>query len=185
MQDRAAIVSQLLSRPASSEALADPNRLILASLIAGRFLGEGALDASLGLDQKNLDDLWSSYFRGRKLELPDQATDELLERQDLAKLLLSYRACRFASEIWLAAITAQACAGKRHLWRDLGLASRAELSALLFNAFPEFAKQNTGDMRWKKFLYRLYCISEGIYVCPSPSCAECGDRDRCFAPETD
>jgi nitrogen fixation protein NifQ len=176
-------VSELLSRPADGYALTDPNRSILASLIAGRLRGEGALNATLGLCENELDALWISYFSGERPELPNQVTQELLERQDLIELLLSHRARRFESEVWLASIVAQACAGKRHLWRDLGLASRAELSGLLLNAFPSFASQNTGDMRWKKFLYRFYCAKSGIYVCPSPSCAECSDYSRCFAPE--
>lgn len=183
MVERAAIVSDLLLRSASESALSDPNRPILASLIAGRMIGEGALDASLGLSAEALETLWRDYFRGRRLTPLDQAVEELPERDDLIKLLLSYRANRFESELWLACIVTRACAGKRHLWRDLGLASRAELSRLLFGAFPAFAAQNSGDMRWKKFLYRLYCANEGIFVCPSPSCAECGDRGVCFAPE--
>ncbi|MDR2033752.1 MAG: nitrogen fixation protein NifQ [Helicobacteraceae bacterium] len=183
LTDRASIVSGLLSRSASVEALADPNRFALASLIAGRFLNEGALCASLGLDKTELDSMWDSYFYGERLELPDQEIDDLLERADLINTLLKHRAGKFHSEAWLASIVAQACAGKKHLWRDLGLANRAELSALLFNAFPAFASQNIGDMRWKKFLYRRYCADEGIYVCPSPSCAECSDYSYCFAPE--
>ncbi|MDR1977096.1 MAG: nitrogen fixation protein NifQ [Campylobacteraceae bacterium] len=183
LSGRDLIVHNLLARGGCSAALADPNRAILASLIAGRLLGEGSLDSSLGLEQSALDELWQGYFQGDKLNLPDQEQEEILERSDLIEILLKYRAGKFQSEIWLASIVTQACAGKKHLWRDLGLANRAELSALLFNAFPDFAAQNVGDMRWKKFLYRRYCADVGIYVCPSPSCAECSDYSYCFAPE--
>jgi nitrogen fixation protein NifQ len=181
--DRDLITRELLAREACSVALSDPNRAVFASLIAGRLLGEGSLDSSLGLEESELDELWQDYFRGDKLNLPDQEQEEILERSDLIEILLKYRAGKFQSEIWLASIVTQACAGKKHLWRDLGLANRAELSALLFNAFPGFAAQNVGDMRWKKFLYRRYCADVGIYVCPSPSCAECSDYSYCFAPE--
>ena len=45
------------------------------------------------------------------------------------------------------------------------------------------ARANTGDMKWKKFLYRQFCSREGIYVCPAPSCGECKDHAKCFGPE--
>ena len=44
-------------------------------------------------------------------------------------------------------------------------------------------KYNTGDMKWKKFLYRQFCSREGIYVCPAPSCGVCKDYAKCFGPE--
>ena len=69
------------------------------------------------------------------------------------------------------------------LWQDLGLADRGELSVLMGEAFPGLAALNTGDMKWKKFIYRHYCSRDGIYVCPAPSCGECADYARCFAPE--
>jgi nitrogen fixation protein NifQ len=124
-----------------------------------------------------------TYFIGEKIVLPDRSLEAAAEREDLISLLLSYRADKFISEVWIASIAAAACEGKAHLWRDLGLGSRAELSSMLFNAFPAFASLNTGDMRWKKFLYRHYCAKEKIYVCPAPSCEECFDYRRCFAPE--
>ena len=65
----------------------------------------------------------------------------------------------------------------------LGLASRDELTRLMQVNFPELAKANTGDMKWKKFLYRQFCSREGIYVCPAPSCGECKDYAKCFGPE--
>ena len=95
-----------------------------------------------------------------------------------------YRARDALRGAWLAKIVIAACAaGKEHLWRDLGLANRRELSRLLTDAFPAFARKNTGDMKWEKFLYRACCAGEGIYVCPAPSCRECADYADCFAPE--
>ena len=49
--------------------------------------------------------------------------------------------------------------------------------------FPGLARANSGDMKWKKFLYRQLCSSEGIYVCPAPSCGVCKDYAKCFGPE--
>jgi nitrogen fixation protein NifQ len=180
---RRLIQAELLSRPAP-DAADDPNRPTLASLLAGRLCGEGILPANLGLSSAALEHLWRAYFPGPCFPLPDQALEDIPERQDLTDVLLAYRAGRFVSETWLAFIVAQACAGRDHLWHDLGLANRDELSRLLLNAFPALARQNTGDMKWKKFIYRLYCARDGIYVCPAPSCRECADYACCFAPET-
>ncbi|MDR1935510.1 MAG: nitrogen fixation protein NifQ [Candidatus Accumulibacter sp.] len=186
---RGVILSELLARPAAAGARADPNRSVLASLLAGHLCGEGVLPATLGLPEAELEKLWNLYFPGiRRVPRfipPEQIVeDDMPERQDLVSLLLTHRAGRFPSEIWLAFIVAMACAGSDHLWHDLGLANREELSRLLFNAFPSLARQNTGDMKWKKFIYRFYCARDGIYVCPVPSCGECADYANCFAPET-
>jgi nitrogen fixation protein NifQ len=173
----------LLARQAAAAVQDDPNRPILANLIAGRINDEGMLPATLGLSADERARLWRDYFAGPALVLPGGVEEALPESADLLELLLATRAGRFPSEIWLAKIVVCACAGKEHLWRDLGLANRQELSQLLGNAFPAFAQQNVGDMKWKKFLYRAYCAHEGIYVCPAPSCRECTDYAHCFAPE--
>ncbi|MDR1853627.1 MAG: nitrogen fixation protein NifQ [Azoarcus sp.] len=179
----ALIQAKLLARPARGAAANDPNRPILASLLAGRVGDEGILPAHLGLTDAERDRLWREYFPGPMLSLPDRELEDLPEADDLIALLLRERAGIFESEAWLAHIVVTACAGKEHLWFDLGLANRAELSKLLDNAFPTFARANVGDMKWKKFLYRTYCAREGIYVCPAPSCGECSDYAKCFAPE--
>ena len=181
---RQLIQADLLARPVEAQVFADPNRPILASLIAGRYCGEGVLSARLGLPPDALARLWADYFPGSKTRLPAQHLDKTPEHQDIIDLLLEYRAGHHPSEFWLASIVAAACAGRDHLWQDLGLANRNELSHLFFNAFPSLARQNTGDMKWKKFIYRFYCARDGIYVCPAPSCGECIDYVHCFAPET-
>lgn len=78
---------------------------------------------------------------------------------------------------------AVACLGDNHLWQDLGLGSRAELSALMRRWFPALVLKNRFDMKWKKFLYRQLCEREEILVCKSPSCAVCTDAAVCFGPE--
>jgi nitrogen fixation protein NifQ len=77
-----------------------------------------------------------------------------------------------------------ACLGDNHLWQDLQLAHRAELSALMKHWFPTLVARNVGDMKWKKFLYKPLCEREEIFVCKAPSCAVCGDHPVCFGPET-
>ena len=108
---------------------------------------------------------------------------DIPELDDIEHLLLDYRAGGRDSEVWLARIAACGCAGRDHLWQDLGLANRKELSLLMESAFPTLAELNVGDMKWKKFIYRQYCARDGIYVCPAPSCGVCIDYAKCFAPE--
>lgn len=180
---RLALAADLLARPVPSTVAADPLRPVLASLLAGRSLGEGVLDATLGLSAADWAELWRGHFPGQRLALPARSLEEIPEHDDLVGLLLAYRAGRSPAEAWLAVVVARACTGRDHLWQDLGLANRGELSVLMTEAFPGLASLNTGDMKWKKFIYRHYCARDGIYVCPAPSCGECTDYARCFAPE--
>ncbi|MDR3369517.1 nitrogen fixation protein NifQ [Rhodoferax sp.] len=180
---RVLLQAELLNRPVPPTAAADPLRPVLASMLAGRSLHQGVLSATLGLSEADFQSLWASYFPGERLNLQGGPILDMLELDDLRKLLLEYRAGVNDSEVWMAHIVAYGCSGRNHLWQDLGLADRGELSTLMTQVFPSLSEQNTGDMKWKKFIYRHYCSREGIYVCPAPSCGECADHDKCFSPE--
>ena len=180
---REQLQAELLSRPVASAVLADPLRPLLASLLTGRSLNQGVLTATLGLPAPCLAALWRDYFPGDALQLHDGPGEDSVELDDLLQLLIEYRAGLRDSELWLAHIVAYSCCGRNHLWQDLGLADRGELSLLMNTAFPTLAALNVGDMKWKKFIYRHYCTREGIYVCPAPSCGECSDYGKCFAKE--
>lgn len=80
---------------------------------------------------------------------------------------------------------AMACAslGDQHLWQDLGLPSRVELSLLIEHWFPRLAALNTQNMKWKKFFYKQLCLRSDISICRSPSCSVCSDQEQCFGPE--
>jgi nitrogen fixation protein NifQ len=84
----------------------------------------------------------------------------------------------------VAETVAVACLGDNHLWQDLQLPSRNELSALMAHWFPALKARNSGDMKWKKFLYKQLCEREQVFVCKAPSCAVCTDQPLCFGPET-
>jgi nitrogen fixation protein NifQ len=75
---------------------------------------------------------------------------------------------------------AAGCLGERHLWRDMGLASRGALRELLEEHFAPLAAENVMDMRWKKFLYRKLCRWGGFHSCKAPSCAACESYEECF-----
>jgi len=180
---RSLLMTTLLNRPAAAHAMADPLRPVLASLLAGRSLHQGVLTATLGLPERSFQAIWHDYFPGEHLSLRNGPGEDIAELEDLLHLLLEYRAGLRESEVWLAHSVAYGCCGRNHLWQDLGLADRNELSVLMTTAFPALAALNVGDMKWKKFIYRHYCSREGIYVCPAPSCGECADHAQCFAPE--
>ena len=175
--------AELLNRPASAAALADPLRPVLASMLTGRALNLGVLTATLGLPAERFTLMLESYFPGDLVQLNNGPGEDIVELDDLRLLLLEYRAGLRESEAWLAHSVAYSCCGRNHLWQDLGLAHREELTRLMNTAFPTLAALNVGDMKWKKFIYRHYCTREGIYVCPAPSCGECADYSKCFAKE--
>jgi nitrogen fixation protein NifQ len=108
------------------------------------------------------------------------------EVRDVRALLLEHADPEAGSEEEAEAIAetlAVACLGDNHLWQDMQLASRAELSQLLRHWFPALVAKNTRDMKWKKFLYKQLCEKEEIFICKSPSCAVCTDYKACFGPE--
>jgi len=84
----------------------------------------------------------------------------------------------------LAAMLARRAQRPDHLWQDLGLRHRGELSQLMTRHFRPLALRNTRDMKWKKFLYRMICRDAGYALCTAPSCAECGDFQVCFGDES-
>ena len=109
------------------------------------------------------------------------------EVQDLVSLLLDHAdpgAGQPPEAARVAETLAVACLGDNHLWQDLNLASRTELSALMRHWFPSLVEKNLHDMKWKKFLYKQLCEREAIFICKAPSCAVCADHGVCFGPES-
>lgn len=80
----------------------------------------------------------------------------------------------------LASIIAQACLRPDHLWRDLGLAGREEVTWMLTRYFPKLAALNVDNLRWKKFLARQRALSLGLEPGPAPGCPGCEDYRHCF-----
>lgn len=164
-----------------------PNDEFLAQIIAGWALGEGVLPADFGLGRVPFAALLAHHFPGlswapRHNGAPGPTLHP--EYEDLVRFILEEADPSVAGSREMAVILATACMGSEHLWQDLGLPSRRELSQLIALNFPELARANNRDMKWKKFLYRELCQREGIYVCASPSCDACSDYDVCFGPES-
>jgi nitrogen fixation protein NifQ len=108
------------------------------------------------------------------------------EVDDVRGLLLQHADPAAGSPAECAAVAeavAVACLGDDHLWQDLQLPSRRELSRLLAHWFPALVAKNAQDMKWKKFLYKQLCEREALFICKAPSCAVCSDHAVCFGPE--
>lgn len=167
-----------------------PNDDALARMLATQADGSGSLPVGLGLAPAEFAALLARHFPGVTWPVaphwPSPVWDPRLleEKEELIKLLDFYRAGQDASERWLSMIVATGCMANNHLWEDLGLWSRRDLSELMMRNFPALAAKNDRDMKWKKFLYKQLCEQEGIYLCRAPSCAVCRDYPLCFGPKS-
>lgn len=163
----------------------EPVEAVLATILASWSQGFGALPDWLGLGKGEFSAMMSHHFpkydptRFNSLNrwFDPQRIPEIW---DLRKLLLDNRSQLGPSEVWMADIVSAGCQGSDHLWQDLGLWNRAELTALMRDSFAPLAARNDKDMKWKKFLYRQLCAAEGLYICRSPSCETCVDYRECF-----
>jgi nitrogen fixation protein NifQ len=146
-----------------------------------------SLAATSGLDAAMLGALGAAFFPAAAAELVEMAGAVAPapgpEEQSVVDILLMYASGRLDFVRPLARMIARRCQEPRHLWQDLGLRERAELSQLMQRHFPRLKTRNSGDMKWKKFLYRLVCGSEGFVLCPAPVCSDCDDFAACFGSE--
>ena len=159
-----------------------------AAMVASYMTGGGALPIWLGLEVEQFATLIDRHFpgvggfcQGECRRSGDHGRSD--EQAELVALMAEHRAGDDESELWMATIVAVGCLGNDHLWQDLGLWSRKDLTALMRRNFPPLAWRNNKDMKWKRFLYKQLCEAEGIYTCRAPSCEVCTDYSVCFGPE--
>jgi len=166
----------------------DKNDRYFAIILSSWIKKKGVLPQCIGLSIQDFRELMGAHFPG--LQISERVRENevfdlkrMPERDDLVRLFDSSRANSGRSEIWVSQLITAACLGSNHLWQDLGLWNRNQLSELIAINFPALARKNTKNMKWKKFLYKQLCIEEGIYICRSPSCEVCIDYVDCFGPE--
>jgi len=166
----------------------DPIEDTLARMLSSWYMGNGAMPSCLGLEpsefmammKRHFPRFNAEFFRGVGNDVDAGRGDEMA---DLRKLLMQSRTYGSESEAWMAQIVIAGCLSDDHLWQDLGLWNRSELSQLMMDNFESLAIRNDKDMKWKKFLYKQLCETEGIYTCRAPSCEVCNDYQVCFGPE--
>ena len=141
----------------------------------------------VGLDGAALQALIAGMFPAASATFEGAANDARLtidnEEQSIRDILWMYSSNASPLQRCLAAMIARRCSRPHHLWQDLGLRNRGELSRLMQRHFAKLAGKNHNDMKWKKFLYRLVCSTEGFTLCTAPVCSECDDFAVCFGAE--
>ncbi|MCY0965325.1 nitrogen fixation protein NifQ [Parathalassolituus penaei] len=178
------------------------NREWLIRIVGSQRQGRTCLPVCLGLQPADFAWLTSNvlpmYGRyqplkpGRLAQVQQQSGEDLRQqllemREDewleIRNLLRRFRRGMDDLELVLADVLAAGCLGGDHLWRDLGLADRGQLSELMRTNFPDLFERNNANMKWKKFFYKQLCEEGGGYVCRAPSCQECTAYRDCFGPE--
>lgn len=159
----------------------------LANALGEAEEGNVAVTEALGLGPGDLIDVLNRWFPlmrradFRIAEAPDPQVE--MEEQLLRDLLIEHALPGSKVSRFFAAIIARRAMRDDHLWQDLGLFDRKELSRLLSIHFPSLYAGNTQNMRWKKYFYRVLCEKEGFVLCTAPSCNVCTDFAECFGEE--
>jgi nitrogen fixation protein NifQ len=159
-------------------------RLLLHAVAESKQLGEPVVNR-LGLDGERLNaaaqfvhmDLFLDPSLAARAE---EDEEEVMVRQ----ILLENRSGPREVSEWLAYVVARRGMEPNHLWEDLGLAERPDLTKLLLRHFAPLACKNTRNMRWKRFLYRSLCEAEGFSMCPSPTCDACAEFHICYSGDS-
>jgi nitrogen fixation protein NifQ len=175
---------------ADTESDDDFDRHVIASIIAVSAMEQGRLAERAGLSPIELIGLVAQLFPAAAFDsswLPLAAASAAPEEDEIAMvrdLLLSQRSSDGDVGRWLAAMVARRALEPNHLWEDLGLRERSELSRLLMRHFGPLASRNSKNMRWKRFFYRMLCEDDGFVMCTTPVCTQCNDFELCFGDES-
>ncbi len=164
------------------------DRHVLASILAVAAMEGGVLTDRAGLPAGELAALIEQQFPLARSVVPvwceAESRGEDEEVAMVRELLLGKRSTAGEVGHWLAAMVARRAMEPNHLWEDLGLRDRTELTRLLERHFAPIASRNEKNMRWKRFFYRSLCEDDGFVMCSTPVCTQCSDFERCFGDET-
>ncbi|MFG1379078.1 nitrogen fixation protein NifQ [Xanthobacter autotrophicus] len=170
----------------------DPFDVHVAASIAAIAFSEAEGDGcacleALGLDKAAFLDLAGILFPGAVDTLDRQVSERAVaveaEEQSVRDILGIYSSEAGRLQTHFIAMIARRCQSPHHLWQDLGLRDRQELRELMTRRFAPLARKNQQDMKWKKFLYRMVCGSEGFTLCAAPVCSDCDEFHVCFGAE--
>jgi nitrogen fixation protein NifQ len=187
----AASVYQMLVQECDADSDADFDRHVVACIFAlaiGESLaGQQSLSVTTGLGAAELALSIDHFFPHAAHLLPletDATVEHSADEACLLDLLTQCASDGTPLQVRLAAMIARRAQSANHLWQDLGLRHRGDLSRLMKRHFRPLALRNSGDMKWKKFLYRMICRDAGYSLCTAPSCSECCDFEQCFGDES-
>jgi nitrogen fixation protein NifQ len=165
------------------------DRHVLACVLSLAATGPASMTAQTGLTKGELEALISRTFVDSEFAVPQEdesaraaGVDED-EIESVRDLLSANRSTQGDCGHWLAAMVARRALEPNHLWEDLGLRNRAELTRLLERHFRPLAVRNDKNMRWKRFIYRVMCEADGFVMCSTPVCSNCADYNHCFGEE--
>jgi nitrogen fixation protein NifQ len=166
----------------------DFDKHVLASILALALTEGSGVAERAGLPPEDLDALLAQWFSqsDRRRQNYGEGYGEL-DREEIEMvrdLLLANRSSQGDIGRWLAAMVARRAMEPRHLWEDLGLRNRSELTRLLTRHFRPLADRNNKNMRWKRFFYRMMCEDDGFVMCSTPICTNCADYNLCFGEES-
>jgi nitrogen fixation protein NifQ len=170
----------------ASAAPHSPETLLFATLL-------GAQDELLllGLSEEQLRLLYARHFgslSAPRLGVVIQSEEQAVFIELLSAFLLNHAHAAKSVDLFdaqcVALIIAHACLRPDHLWRDLGLSGREEVTDMLSRYFPALVARNTNAMRWKKFLAQELALSLGKTPQPAPGCPSCEDFAFCFGNKT-
>ncbi|MCK1513722.1 nitrogen fixation protein NifQ [Bradyrhizobium sp. 190] len=166
----------------------DFDRHVLASILAAAAMERGWISDKAGLSSEELAALLEQHFPSIRINAEQQllhfkrdGNDEVATLRDL---LLAQRSTEGETGRWLAAMIARRALEPNHLWEDLELRDRDEISRLLSRHFAPLAARNINNMRWKRFFYRTLCKDDGLVMCTTPVCTQCNDFNLCFGDES-
>jgi nitrogen fixation protein NifQ len=148
----------------------------------------GSFTNAVGICGSTLRNHIERYFPGSLEQLRSFGLEGEITVSDdekcMRELLWRFRSTSSEINALLAILVARRATRGKHLWQDLGLVNRDELSRLMVKHFAPLALRNEQDMKWKKFFYRMICRDGGFTMCTAPCCSECCDVALCFGDET-
>jgi nitrogen fixation protein NifQ len=160
---------------------------VFASILAVAASPAGSIAEGSGLTPTEIGAVFAKWFPCAREVVAGMVAEALVPDDEtliLQDLLLAHRTRDVEDSRWLAAMIARRAMEPNHLWEDLGLRDRAELTRLLSRHFAPIAGRNINNMRWKRFFYRALCESDGFVMCSTPVCTDCRDFDLCFGEES-
>ncbi|MYM39132.1 nitrogen fixation protein NifQ [Duganella qianjiadongensis] len=146
---------------------------------------------TLGLAQEDLCQLLAYCFPELDAleRLPEAQYETILrtaapQLHQLVQLLLSLRSpdADASATYWAAHVVSAAASGSRHLWQDLGLGARDDVTALLQHFFAPFCARNTAQLKWKRFMFQQLALEQPSAAPHKPDCTQCEQHAVCFPP---